>query len=253
MHSNCFFAIFFFAPSRNVFRHSLANSFPVGPRFDPLSVDSHPSSTRASNNRFGSRHAVDVFLRENGIDPSSRLKPQDAALADATPDVILRHFAALFGGILFHERPISRVRNILCVDPVVQPYAPSSPGEPGVLFIAPGTPLHEDKHPSFHLFINISPRETHRVERQYRYAGDYIKVPVACSTVEVEDWLSLPIRVSIVSLPHPHNKKGGIPRKDTFFLTLPSSPSVPCRMVMAHFQLNDARCACHPCQDSHTQ
>jgi hypothetical protein len=235
-----------------VFRHSLANSFPTGPRFDPLSVDSHPSSPRAGNNRFGSRHAVDVFLRENGLDPSSRLKPQDAALADAIPDVLSAHFTALFGGFPLHERPLSRVRNIICVDPVIQPYAPSSPGEPGVLFIAPGTPLCEDEHPSFHLFINISPRQTHRVQRQYRYAGDYIKVPVACSTVEVEDWLNLPIRVCIVSLPHPHTKRVNSEKRH-FFLTLPSSPSVPCRMVMAHYQLNGTRCACYPCQDSHTQ
>jgi hypothetical protein len=157
-------------------------------------------SPRAGDHRFGSRDAVDAFLRENGIEPSSQLKPQDAALADATPDLQSARFSALFGGAPRHERPRSRVQNILCLDPVVQAYAPSSPGEPGVLFIAPRTILSEDEHPSFRVFTNVSPPHTSYMKRRYQYCGDYVKVPIASTTVEVEDWLNLPIRVSNVKI-----------------------------------------------------
>jgi hypothetical protein len=146
---------------------------------------------------------VELLLRENGIQPTSQLKPQDAALADATPDVTPARFTVLFGGHPMHERPNARARNILCVDPVVQPYAPSSPGESGVIFFAPGTILHEDDFPSFHIFLNISPQTTNGTKRSFYYLGAYCKVPSASKTVEVEEWLSLPVRVSTTSLPLP--------------------------------------------------
>jgi len=183
---------FFFGAyySRKAFQRSLASGIPV--------------------NRFGSPAAVELLLRENGIQSASQLKPQDAALADATPDVTTPRFAALFGGHPQHERPRSRVRNILCIDRVVHPYAPSSPGESGVIFFAPGTVLFEDNYPYFHIFLNISPQTTHVTERSFYYLGAYCKVPSTSKTVEVEEWLSLPIRVSTTSLPLSlaHTKRG---------------------------------------------
>ena len=144
---------------------------------------------------------MELLLRENGIQPASQLKPQDAALADATPNVTTARFAALFGGWPMHERPRSHERNILCIDRVVQPYAPSSPGESGVIFFAPGTDLFEDNYPSFHIFLNISPQTTNWTKRSFYYLGAYCKVPCTSQTVEVEEWLSLPIRVSTTPLP----------------------------------------------------
>jgi len=204
-----------------LFRHSLANSIPSEPQFDPRA---------GGGGRFGSRATVDSFLRENGIEPSSQLAPQDAALADATPDVTPARFTALFGGHPMHERPNSRARNILCIDPVAQPYAPSSPGEPGVFFFVPGTPLFKYDYQSFSVFINVLPPGTPFAERKYRYLGEYSYVPITRTTVEVEDWFSLPIRVS-ASL-----SQKCTPPKGHFFLIFPSpsSPAVPCRMVIAH-------------------
>ena len=176
-----------------MFRHSLSNRIPSEPQLDQ----------RASGGRFGSRAAVDSFLREHGVEPSSQLTPQDAALADATPEVTPPRFTTLFGGHPMHERPNARARNILCVDPVAQPYAPSSPGEPGVFFFVPGTPLFRFDYRSFSVFVNMLPPGTPFADRKYRYLGEYSHVPITRTTVEVEDWLSLPVRVS-VSLLHTH-------------------------------------------------
>jgi hypothetical protein len=170
-----------------MFRHSLANSIPSEPQLNP----------RTGGGRFGSRAAVDSFLRENGIEPSSQLAPQDAALADATPDVTPARFTALFGGHPMHERPNSRARNILCINPVAQPYAPSSPGEAGVFFFVPGASLFKFDYQSFSVFVNMVPPGTPCAERKYRYLGEYSYVPVTRTTVEVEDWFGLPIRVSV--------------------------------------------------------
>jgi len=50
---------------------------------------------------------------------------------------------------------------------------------------------------SFHLFIKTSSEERH-----YQYLGNYAKVPTANPTVKVDEWLTLPIKVSTVSLSH---------------------------------------------------
>jgi hypothetical protein len=69
-----------------------------------------------------------------------------------------------------------------------------------VLFVVPGSPLFEDDHHVFHVFANTSPRDTPLKGQQYLYLGDYNKVPITNTTVELEEWLNLPIRVSAVSL-----------------------------------------------------
>jgi hypothetical protein len=173
-----------------------------------------------------------TVLRKNGIEPFSQLKQQDAALADATPNVTSARFAVLFGGLPLHERPCSRVRNILCIDRVVQPYAPSSPGESGVIFFTPGTILFEDNYPSFHMFLNISPQTTYRTKRKFCYLGAYCKVPSTSQTVEVEEWLSLPIMVSTISLSscsHLHTQCGRILRQGHFSDFFPPLLLLQCR------------------------
>jgi hypothetical protein len=155
------------------------------------------SAHRADSNRFCSRAAVELFIREIGVEASSPLlTPQDAALADAMPDLLQKRFTALFGGSPEHERPNSHDRNIVCINPVAHPYAPRSPGESGLLFFPPGVVRFEDNYPSFHVFVNMSPPKTWARERRYRYFGTYTKVPTIRTTVEVDEWLSLPIRVS---------------------------------------------------------
>jgi hypothetical protein len=136
-----FFGVYY--SRHKALQRSLAGGIPfraaAEPPSDPLSADAHPIPRHAAHtgNRFESLAAVELLLRENGIQLASQLKPQDAALADATPDVTTARFAELFGGKPEHERPHSRVRNILCIDRVVQPYAPSAPGESGVIFFCP--------------------------------------------------------------------------------------------------------------------
>ena len=174
--------------SRARFQFSLASAYR-----DPVSLSAH----RTSSNRFCSRAAVELFIRENGVEAtSSLLTPQDAALVVATPDLLQKRFTALFGGNPEHERPNSHERNIICINSVAQPYAPRSPGESGLLFFAPGVVRFEDNYPSFHVFVNMSPPKTPARERIYRYFGTYTKVPTIRTTVEVDEWLSLPIRVS---------------------------------------------------------
>jgi hypothetical protein len=164
--------------------------------------------SHGGSHRFRSRAAAELFLRENGLDPAaSSLSPQDIALADATPTVTSRQFTELFGGNPHAERPPSRgARNILCFNLLTQPYGPRSPGEPGLMFISPGVVHHEDNYPSFHVFINVSPLNAPQGKRGYRYLGAYRKVPMTRTTLEAEDWLSLPIRVS-ASLSYTHTKK----------------------------------------------
>ena len=181
--------------SRTRFLFSLASAQPTGSPIphNPLSVSAH---RRAGSNRFCSCAAVELFIRESGVEVPSSLTPQDAALVDATPDLHYKRFAALFGGNVEHERPYSHERNIVCINPVAQPYAPRSPGESGLLFFAPGVVRFEDNYPSFHVFVNMSPPKTQARERRYRYFGTYAKVPIIRTTVEVDEWLGLPIRVS---------------------------------------------------------
>ena len=173
----------------------------------------------AGSIRFCSRAAAELFIRENGVE-TSLLTPRDAALADATPDVLHRRFTELFGGSAEHERPASRERNIVCINPVAQPYGPSSPGESGLLFSAPGIVRFEDNYASFHVFVNMSPPMTHTRDRRYRYLGAYTKVPIIRTTVEVAEWLSLPNRVSR-RLPLSRTRQGVLP---WCLQKLPSSP-----------------------------
>ena len=53
---------------------------------------------------------------------------------------------------------------------------------------------------SFHLFIDMSPPKALSKGRRYQYLGNYTKVPTIDPTVEVDEWLTLPIKVSAVSL-----------------------------------------------------
>jgi len=216
-------------------------------------VSAHPSP-RSGSNRFCSRAAVELFLRENGVEGSS-LTPQDAALADATPDVTQKRFTVLFGGYPEHERPRSREQNIVCLNPVAQPYGPNSPGESGLMFLPPATVRFEDNYTSFHVFANMSPPRTQAPtrDRTYRYLGTYTKVPTIRTTVEVDEWLGLPTWVSR-SLPLSHTKAGVLPRCLQKVIRLISlSLVVPHCLVVAPLHPYIARRACYACEDQYTQ
>ena len=202
------------------------------------------ASPLAGSNRFCSRAAAELFIRESGVEASS-LTPQDAALADATPDVFHRRFTELFGGSPEHERPASRERNIVCINPVAHPYGPSSPGKSGLLFLAPGIVRLEDNYTSFHVFINMSPPMTRARDRRYRYLGAYTKVPTIRTTVEVDEWLSLPIRVSR-SLPLSRTGQGfclGVCKSYPVHISLACSAVLPGRGASSVMY----RPACVPC------
>ena len=216
------------------------------------------ASPRSGSNRFCSRAAVELFLRENGVEASSSspsLTPQDAALADATPAVTQKGFKELLGGSPEHERPRSRERNVICLNLVAQPYGPSSPGQSGLLLLPPATVRSEDMYASFHVFVNTSPPMTRARDRTYRYLGTYAKVPTIRTTVEVEEWLSLPYRVS-PSLPLSHTVKsrGFLPwcLQKVIRLTSPSLV-VPRCLVVAPLHPYIIRRACHACEGQYTQ
>jgi len=77
---------------------------PPGLQFNTiLSVSAH-ASLLAGSNRFCSHTVVELFICENGVEVSL-LTPQDAALADATPDVLHRCFTELFGGLSGAQHP----------------------------------------------------------------------------------------------------------------------------------------------------
>jgi hypothetical protein len=166
------------------------------------------TSVLEGHRRFSCHVLVQHFLFLKGLRGSS-LSQQDAALASVTPELTTKRFTQLFGGTPRNERPRSREYNIICVSQVPQPYAPRAPGEPGVLFTFPSIVRLEDDYMSFHLFIDMSPPKTSPGERRYRYLGMYTKVPTTNPTVEVDEWLALPIKVSAVSVSH-----------DRFFLLL---------------------------------
>jgi len=93
-------------------RHVVVDNFdsvwraptPPGLQFDTiLSVSVH-ALLLAGSNRFCSCAVVELFICENGVKASS-LTPQDAALADATPDVLHRRFTELFGGLSGARHP----------------------------------------------------------------------------------------------------------------------------------------------------
>jgi hypothetical protein len=88
-----------------------------------------------------------------------------------TPNMTLSCFGVLFRGRPLHEQPHSYVRNILCIDQVVQPYALSSPRESGMIFFASRTILFKDNYPSFHIFLNISPQMTYQTKRKFCYGA----------------------------------------------------------------------------------
>ena len=128
-------------------------------------------------------------LVKNGIKPFSQLKLHDAALAEATLE---RHCSGAFRcrNGRGHACGTSSASSRWTI-----PMHKFSRG--AHLFVAPCTLLFEDEFLLFHVFINMSPPRTK--QRRYQYVGDYKKVPVARTTVEVEDWLNLPIRASAVS------------------------------------------------------
>ncbi len=124
------------------------------------------------------------------------LTVEEHALALRTPDITSQRFTALFGGLPSQERPQSREKNVICVNQDAQPYAPSSPGESGLLFTLSNTVLLEDTREIFHLFLNRDPRQRYSSRaKQIRYLGTYKKVPIIHATVEPEEWLGLSTEV----------------------------------------------------------
>jgi len=106
----------------------------------------------------------------------------------------------LFGGNPSWERQPRTVSgrgyNSLCVNRIAQPYAPSFPGEPGLLFLAPNVIRLEDKCETFPMFLQTSSTSaTRRPDRKtlFRYLGTYTKVPITRTTLELDEWLSLPM------------------------------------------------------------
>ncbi len=149
-----------------------------------------------ADNRFHTRVARDLLLREAGVRPSMAMTLEDHDLVARTPDISSKSFHTLFGGCSYHERPRSKQRRILCMNMDAQPYAPHSPGESGLVLIYSDAALLEDICGTFLLFLNMNPKLSRISQRQIRYLGTYTKVPIVHATVEPEEWLSLPVMAS---------------------------------------------------------
>ena len=155
------------------------------------------------------------------------LTPQDYARALVTS----KHFTALFGGYPGQERPRPVKGNILCLDMKKQPYAPTSPGKAGLVFLMPDTVVLEDNCEAFHIFMSMSESEsttqTGSFEAHFRYFGTYTKVPITRTILGGDEWCSLPTTVGGVLNKVLQHHLGGI-------LT---THVVPQYLVKAHHQL----------------
>jgi hypothetical protein len=147
-----------------------------------------------SKRRLHDKAAVSKFLHEEGLHPYS-LTPQEATEASQTPDITANCFNEIFGGRPAHERRQLKGASIICINPRLQNFGPSSPGKPGLLFLVtnPIPPEAEAQEPSL-VFLQV-PRPT-AVNRRYRYLGTYIRVPVSRTTIGADEWLALPNAVS---------------------------------------------------------
>jgi hypothetical protein len=153
--------------------------------------------SHADNNpRLYNEAAVSSFLREEGLNPYS-LTFQEAVQAHQTPDITGSCFSQIFGGSPACERPRFTNRSTICITPSLQLYAPSLPGEPGLLFLASNpSPPDATQEPSL-VFIKVGTRSRSPTSTQlYRYLGTYIRVPVARTTIKAEEWRALPQPVS---------------------------------------------------------
>ncbi|KAH9953372.1 hypothetical protein BC827DRAFT_1159281 [Russula dissimulans] len=155
----------------------------------PLFVGSH---------RFCNPVAVRTFFCKKGLNVPPSI-PRGYTLASVTPEVTSKSFTALFGGRPIHERPLARSKKegkkeILCLNRKAQPYAPTSPGEAGLLLVIPNTFLLEDDFGAFHVFMNMSLAHTADGEKYFRYFGTYTKVPTTRTTLGVDEWRSLSIQ-----------------------------------------------------------
>jgi hypothetical protein len=149
------------------------------------------------NPRLYNEVAVSSFLREEGLNPYS-LTLQEAAQARQTPDITGSYFCQIFGGSPYCERPRFTNRSTICINPYLQIYGPSSPGEPGLLFLA--SPPDAAQEP-FLVFLQMGTRSRTSPSTQlYRYLGTYIRVPVARMTIKAEEWRALPQSVSSLNL-----------------------------------------------------
>lgn len=110
---------------------------------------------------------------------------------------IPRHtFSKNFGGTWKSEWPgctrIPGYKNFLCVDINAQPFAPTAPGKPGLIFRFPTTvPTPLDDGDTFHLFL-VRGGLLH-------YQGDYVR-PRLRVEVEFNHWNDLSHDVSVQSL-----------------------------------------------------
>jgi hypothetical protein len=149
----------------------------------------------ANSHRFYDRATVASFLHEGGIDPYP-LTPLEAAQASQTPDINAKMFNKLFKCSPFLERPSSKSGSIICINPQLHPYGPSSPGEPGLLFLAADTIPLVPARGTFLLFLRASGPGEARSSRLYRYLGTYARVPVVRTTLGADEWQTLPSSVS---------------------------------------------------------
>jgi hypothetical protein len=140
------------------------------------------------------------FLQKERLSPYS-LTPQEAEQARQTPDITSNYFSLMFGCRPFRERPPRTNRtnvNTIIVKPRYQVYGPTSLGKPGLLLLGNSAPLEE---PSL-VFLQVpGPAPGPSLSTSlYRYLGTYVKVPIARTTLEVDEWLALPSDVSMLRL-----------------------------------------------------
>jgi hypothetical protein len=142
-HLKPFLSRFFFVSGQNTARSSRARTGPqdAANALSRASAQAQVSALPHAGNRFCTRAARDLLLREADDHPSVAMTPEERDLVAITPDVTALSFSNLFGGSSYNERPKSGKWGILCVNRDAQPYAPHSPGASGLVFINPDAVL----------------------------------------------------------------------------------------------------------------
>jgi hypothetical protein len=140
-----------------------------------------------------------AIFRAAGIG-DRKLAVREAACARQTPDISWSTFTEIFGGTIYFERPVcakipgyNAAGFFLCTLSMRQPFAPTGIGKPGLILSFPGAALSD----TFHVLIDPSVDEE---KTKLQYCGIYTTVH-APANVQIDEWHSLPRRVS--NFPHP--------------------------------------------------
>ena len=127
---------------------------------------------------------------------------REAACARQTPDISWSTFNKIFGGTTYFERPVcakvpgyNTAGCFLCASAMRQPFAPTGIGKPGLVLSFPGAALIN----KFHVLVDPS---VDGKKTKLQYCGIYTTVHTPAD-VQIDEWHSLPRRVSNFPYPCP--------------------------------------------------